>query len=172
MLRFLRHGLPFVLVLAGSAFISGQSKRFGLGPLTVAIPGGWIFQPGKGEIRFYSPDSTPEQYFAVEFYPQESISQEVREHHSVVWSRLAARSQPAGPPQNGVLGQFIWTRAELRRPPGQTQTLILYSAKVGAIYVAIVAEATRADLVLKNLPDVEAMLNNATLSPPPVRSTR
>src|SRR5260370_44700 len=118
--RFLHRGLPFVisLILAGSTLVFAQSRSFGLGPLTVVIPSGWSFQPNKGAIRFYSPDSTPQQYFAVEFFPQESTSQGIREHHSLVWSKLVARSQSGGPPQTGALGQFIWTRADIRRPDG------------------------------------------------------
>jgi len=155
-------------ILVRPVFVFAQGVPLTLGPLTVTVPAGWIAQTNNTPVRIFSPDSTPQQFFSVQFFPPEQTSQDLREHHSLILARLAALIPPAAPPQDGVLGQFIWTRIEMRRPFGQRETLILYSAKTASLYVAAAVEATRADLVSRNLPRIEAMLARAILGDRPL----
>ena len=167
--RHLHRWLCFVVcfVLAGPVSVLAQGTPLTLGPLTVTVPAGWFAQTNVVPIRLFSPDSTPQQYFQVEFLPFEQTAQDVRERHSLVWARMAATIQTVSRPQTGVSGQFIWTRVDAQRTPGQRDTLILYSAKSGAIYMAIAVDATHADLLSKNLPALEAMVRTATFSDVP-----
>jgi hypothetical protein len=110
-----------------------------------------------------SPDSTPQQYFQVEFMPFEQTTLDVRERHSQIVGNLAGIMRPGSVPQNGVSGKFIWTRLETQLA-GQNKTMVLYSAKSASTYIAIGVEATSADLFTKNLPAVDAMVRTAALS--------
>ncbi|MGH7619614.1 MAG: hypothetical protein ACREPM_20565, partial [Gemmatimonadaceae bacterium] len=91
-------------------------------------------------------------------------SQDLRQHHAALWGRMAATLRVAAPVQTGALGQFIWSRVDVPRPNRQTETLILYSAKSGSTYMAIGVDATRADLVARDLPAFEAMVRTASLA--------
>jgi hypothetical protein len=146
--RCLRREFYFTLcfVLAAPVFVSAQDNPLRLGPLTVTVPPGWAAQTNVVPVRIYLPDSTPQQFFEAEFFPPEQTAQDVREHHSLLWGRMAALFRSVAPPQSGGLGQFIWTRAEVQRTLGQKETLILYSAKTGSLYVAVAVDATRAEL--------------------------
>ena len=74
--RHLHHWLCFVVcvVLAGAVLVLAQGTPLTLGPLTVTIPAGWFAQTNVVPIRLFSPDSTPQQYFQVEFLPQSHAS--------------------------------------------------------------------------------------------------
>ena len=157
----------FCFVLAGPVPVLGQGSPLTLGPLTVTVPAGWYAQTNVVPIRLFSPDSTPQQYFQVEFLPFEQTAQDVRERHSLAWARIAATIQAVSLPETGVSGQFIWTRVDAQRAPGQQDTLILYSAKSGAIYMPIAVDATRSDLLSRNLPALDAMLRTATFNDVP-----
>ncbi|HYL92449.1 MAG TPA: hypothetical protein VEW69_04765, partial [Alphaproteobacteria bacterium] len=150
--------------LACPVFVLAQGTPLTLGPLAVNVPPGWNAQTSAVPVRIFSPESTPQQFFAVEFFPPEQTTQELREHHSLIWARVAAAVGPASPPQSGVLGRFVWTRAEVARPFGRKETLVLYSTKAGQLYIAVAVDGTHASLVARNLPVVEAMLSNAILS--------
>jgi hypothetical protein len=163
--RHLRHRIYFIacVVLTAPVFAFAQGTPLRLGPLTATVPEGWIAPTNSVPVQFFSPDSAPQQYFEVEFFPFEQTAQDVREYHSLVWGRMAALIHPATPPLSGVSGQFIWTRVEGQRSRGQRETLILYSVESGSLYAAIAVDATRADLVSRNLPAIEAMVGHAIL---------
>jgi len=166
--RHLFHGprLVVFLVLLTSRLVVPQGTPLTVGPLTVTIPKGWSKPTGFGQNQnqFFSPDSTPLQYFKVEFEPAEQTTQDLQQRHATIVGNLAGIMNPGSTPQNGVTGKFIWTRVELNLPTGVSETMILYSAKAGANYVAVGVEANRPELIAKNLRTVEAMLTNATLS--------
>jgi hypothetical protein len=160
----LRHLLfAAYLVLTTSVFAFGQGSPLTLGPLTVNVPAGWVAQTNATPVRLLSPDSTPQQYFQVEFMPFEQITQGVRERHSTIVSNLSGILRPGSVPQNGVAGKFIWTRLEIQLA-GQNKTMVLYSAKSGSTYIAIGVEATSPDIFAKNSPAVDAMVRTASLS--------
>jgi hypothetical protein len=163
--RHLRYGLRVIcFALASSALVFAQSGPLTMGPLTVTIPPGWTKQANAGPVMLYSPDSTPQQYLRVEFLPSEETAQGVAERHSTIVGNLSGIVRPGSVAQNGVTGKFIWTRLELQLPTGQIETMIWYSAKAGSTYVAVGVEATRRELLARNLPAVEAMLTRASLS--------
>ena len=141
-----------------------QGAPLTLGPLTLTVPAGWVAQTNTVPVRLYSPDSTPQRYLQVEFFPFEQTTQEVRAHHAQVWARIAASIQAVSQPSSGVSGQFVWTRIDAQRGPRQRDTLILYSAKAGSVYIGIAVEATQADLLSRNLPALEAMVRTASFS--------
>ncbi len=156
--------LVITFALAGSICLVAQGTPLTVGPLTVMVPPGWVTQTNLGPAKLYAPGSTPQQYLSVEFLPSEQTTQEVRERHSTIVGNLAGVMRPGSVPQNGVTGKFIWTKLEVRLPTGQNETMILYSAKAGSTYVAVGVEATRPELLARNLRAVEAMLANATLT--------
>ena len=163
--RHLRYGLCFlfcVVLAAPGAF--AQGTPLALGPLTVTVPAGWTGQTNTVPVRLFSPDSTPQGYFSVEFFPFEQTPQDLREHHSQIWTRVATLGPPTGQPQSGVLGQFIWTKVEVQSTGGQRGALMLYSAKSGSTYIGIGVEATRSDIASRNLSAFEAMLRGAKFS--------
>ncbi|HET8889387.1 MAG TPA: hypothetical protein VFQ41_10825 [Candidatus Angelobacter sp.] len=163
--RRLRHGLCFLtFFLATSVTVFAQGTPFTQGPLTVMLPPGWTAQSGLGPVRYYSPDSTPQQFFRLQFLPAEQTTLDVRQRHAEILGNLAGIIRPGSAQQNGVIGKFIWTKMEVQLPGGLNETWIWYSAKAGATYVAIGTEATRPELIARNLHAVEAMLANATLS--------
>jgi hypothetical protein len=156
--------LVSIIVLVGSIHVLAQGTPLTQGPLTVTIPPGWTAQSNLGPVRYYSPDSTQQQYMRVQFLPAEQTTQDVRQRHATIIGNLAGIMRPGSVPQNGVTGKFIWTRIEVQLPGGQNETMIWYSAKAGSTYVAVGVEATRPELIARNLPAVEAMLSRATLS--------
>ncbi len=163
--RQLRRRISVVICAGLSPSIAGaQGTPLHLGPLTVAVPAGWAAQTNVVPVRMYSPESNPARFFSAQFFPPEQTSQDLRQHHAEVFGRMAATLQVRVMPQSGVLGQFIWTRVDVPRPGGQRETLILYSAKTGSLYMAIGVDANRADLVAKHLPAFEAMVRTATLA--------
>jgi len=162
--RHLRHGLCFIiLILASSAAVFAQAPLT-VGPLTVTLPPDWTAQSrGMGPEKYYSPDSTPQQYLSLQFLPEET-TKDVRQRHAEIMANLAGVLRPGSTPQNGVTGKFIWTRMELQIPGGLNETMIWYSAKAGSTYVAVGLEGTRPELVTRNLHAVETMLANAVLN--------
>jgi hypothetical protein len=164
--RHLFYGLCFMIcsVLATPVFVLAQGTPLKQGPLTVMVPPGWVTQTNIGPVKLYSPGSTPQQYLSVEFLPSEQTAQDVRERHATIMGNLTGIVRPGSVPQNGVIGKFIWTRLELQLPTGQNETMIWYSAKAGSTYVAVGVEATRPELLARNLRAIETMLANATLS--------
>lgn len=133
--------------------------------MTVTVPPGWFAQTNVVPVKIFSPDSTPQQAFEVDFFPPEQTPEDVRQHHAVILGRLSTMIRPLGQPQSGVLGQFIWTRVEVAQA-AQRQTLILYSEKTGPLYMAVAVYAPTPALLSRNLPAVEAMLRNALLIDP------
>lgn len=152
------------VVVTRSMHVFAQGTPLKQGPLTVMVPPGWVKQTNFGPVKLYSPESTPQQYLSVEFLPSEQTTQDVRERHATIMGNLAGIVRPGSVPQNGVIGKFIWTRLELQLPTGQNETMIWYSAKAGSTYVAVGVEATRPELLARNLRAIETMLTNATLS--------
>ncbi|HEY2360735.1 MAG TPA: hypothetical protein VGK36_06450 [Candidatus Angelobacter sp.] len=143
--------------------VLAQGTPLTVGPLTVTLPPGWTAQSlGMGPEKYYSPDSTPQQYLTLQFLPEQT-TKDVRQRHAEIMGNLAGIVRP-GSTQNGITGKFIWTRMELQLPGGTNETMIWYSAKAGSTYVAIGLEATRPELIARNLRAVEAMLTNAVLS--------
>jgi hypothetical protein len=159
--------LVIYIVLACGGVALAQGTPLTLGPMTVNVPPGWVAQTNSVPVRLFSPDSTPQAYFSVEFMPFEQTTQDLRQHHAEVWTRLTSGLRPVTQPQNGTSGQFIWTRVEAQRAPGQNDTLILYSAKASAMYIPVAIDAMRPDLLARNLPALDAMLRNAQFSAGP-----
>src|ERR1041385_9266961 len=158
--------------LAGSLQVFAQAPLT-VGPLTVTIPPGWTKQEFFGTVKFYSPGSTPQQFLRLQFLPSEETPQDVRQRHSTIIGNLSGIMRPGTSLQNGVTGNFIWSRVEVQMPNNPPETMIWYSAKAGSTYVAVGLEATSAALLARNLPAVEAMLARASLqgaSAPPAVS--
>src|SRR5690348_13418101 len=133
-----RLALLVVFVLATSSMhVLAQGTPLTVGPLTVMVPPGWVKQTNLGPLQLYSPDSTPQQYLRVQFQPSEETTQDVRARHATIVGNLSGIMRPGSVQQNGVTGRFIWTRLELQLPSGQSETMILYSAKAGSTYVAV-----------------------------------
>jgi hypothetical protein len=122
-----------------------------------------VSQDDGASKRFFAPGSTPQGFFSIEFFPPQQTPQDVRELHAMVWSKMAALLRTNAQPRSGATGRFIWTRVDAPRGLLQKETAILYSAKAGSTYVGVGVDATRADLVSKNLPLVENMLTGALL---------
>lgn len=160
-----RHRWPVAAICVALSASTGfaQGTPLQLGPLGVTVPAGWTAQTNVVPVRIFSPGSNPAQFFSAEFFPPEQTPQDVRQHHAEVWARMSRLIQTPVTPQSGVLGQFIWTRVDVPRLRGERETLILYSAKTGSLYVAIAVDANRGDLVSRNLPVLEAMVRTATL---------
>jgi hypothetical protein len=156
------HLACFLYVVSG--FALAQNSPLTLGPLTVTIPPGWTGQANSIPARIFSPGSNPQKYFSVEFFPPEQTPQEITEHHSQIWGKLAAAFRITAPPVSGLTGRFVWTRSDVPRGFGQKETFILYSTKVGSTYVGVAVHATNPDLVARNLPAMDAMLRGAVLS--------
>lgn len=150
------------VVSASSGFAQATPLR--VGPLTVNVPPRWVVQTNGVPVRMFSPESNPTQFFSVEFFPPEQTPQDLQQHHAAVWDRMAALLRAPVSPQSGVLGQFVWTRGDVQRQRGERETMMLYSAKTGSVYVAIGVHANRGDLVSRNLPVLEAMLRSAALA--------
>jgi hypothetical protein len=161
--RHLRHGLCFfVFFLASSVAVFPQAPLT-VGPLTVTIPQGWTRQEFFGTVKYYSPDSTPQQFLRVQFLPAEETPQSVAQRHSTIIGNLAGIMKPGTSPQNGVTGNFIWSKIDVQMPNNPPETMIWYSAKAGSTYVAVGLETTSPDLLARNLPAVNAMLARASL---------
>jgi hypothetical protein len=144
-----------------------------IGPLTVTIPPGWTKNEFFGTVKYYSPDSTKQQFLRMQFLPPEQLTQDLRQRHSTIIGNLAGIMRPGSTPQNGVTGNFIWTRVEVQMPNNPPETMIFYSAKAGSTYVAIGLETDHPEMLARNLPAVEAMLTRASLkgaSAPPAVS--
>lgn len=99
----------------------------------------------------------------MQFLPSEETPQDVRQRHSTIIGNLSGIMRPGTSPQNGVTGNFIWSRVEVQMPNNPPETMIWYSAKAGSTYVAVGLETTSPDLLARNLPAVEAMLTRASL---------
>lgn len=149
------------IALTGSMPLSGQGTPYTAGPLGVTIPPGWTKIDTFGTVSFNSPDSTPQQFFSVQF-ATEGTTQNVSQRHSTIIGNLSGIMRPGTTPQNGTTGNFIWTRIEVQMPTGP-ETMVWYSAKAGSTYVAVGVRTTSANLLARNLPAVEAMLTRASL---------
>lgn len=144
-----------------------------VGPLTVTLPPGWAKNDFFGTVKYFSPDSTQQQFLRMQFLPAEETTKSAAQRHSEIIGNLAGIMRPGTTQQNGVTGNFIWSRIEVQLPSQPPQTMIIYSAKAGSTYVAIGLETDHPDMLARNLPAVEAMLTRATLkgaSAPPVVS--
>jgi hypothetical protein len=151
------------LLLLGAASASAQQGvRRSFGPLSVTIPSGWVEQATKDGPRFLTPDSTPQAYFAVVFYPAHQTPDDLRAHHALLWNKLLAVVSATGPSQSGTVGHFIWSGVQVRGTTGQSVWVRTYSAKVGLTFQAVGVEATSPILLSRHLPEVEAMLASAT----------
>ena len=159
-----RLALPLVcFVITCSMHVFAQAPLT-FGPLTVTLPPGWTKQSVFETVKYFSPDSTPQQYLTLQFLPAEQTTKDVRQRHAEIMANVASIVRPGTTPQNGVTGKFIWTRLEMQLPGGLNVTWIWYSAKAGSMYVAVGLEASRPELITRNLRAVEAMLTNAVLS--------
>src|SRR5262245_44214836 len=150
-----------------------QGTPLTIGPLTVTVPPGWTKNEFFGTVKYFSPDSTPQQFLRIQFLPAEETTKSAAQRHSEIIGNLAGIMRPGTSPQNGVTGKFIWTRLEVQLPSQPPQTMIIYSAKAGSTYVAIGLETDHAEMLARNLPAVEAMLTRASLkgaSAPPAVS--
>ena len=156
--------LALCCVLASAGPLPAQGIPITVGPLTVTVPPGWTGQTNSVPIRIFSPGSTPQHFFSVEFFSPDQRPQDLAEHHAQIWGRIASTFHINTPPQSGTSGRFVWTRSDVPRAFGQKETFILYSAGTSSAFVDVAVQATRADLVSRNLPVLEMMLRNAVLS--------
>jgi len=169
--------LSCALLLCAVPASAQQGTRRTFGPLTVAVPPGWIEQATKDGPRLITPDSTQQAYFAVLIFPARQTADDLRTHHTLLWNRLLTMGTPVGPTQNGTLGRFIWSSVQFRTAAGQSQWVRTYSTKVGSTYQAIGVDCTSPVLLSKHLPEVDAMLAHAVLdegahpAPAPATST-
>ena len=91
--RHLRHGLCFFAFFLASSAVFAQAPLT-VGPLTVTIPPGWTKQEFFGTVKYYSPDSTPQQFLRVQFLPSEETPQSVTQRHSTIIGNLAGIMKP------------------------------------------------------------------------------
>ena len=98
------------LVVTSSTHVFAQGTPFTQGPLTVTIPPGWTKQEFFGTVKYYSPDSTPKQFLRLQFLPSEETPQSVAQRHATIIGNLAGIMRPGTSPQNGVTGNFIWSK--------------------------------------------------------------
>jgi hypothetical protein len=162
------------VALAGSIRAFAQGTPVTVGPLTATVPPGWTRNEFFGTVKYFSPDSTPQQFLRIQFLPAEETTKGVAQRHSEIIGNLAGIMKPGTSPQNGVTGNFIWSKIEVQLPSQPPQTMIIYSAKAGSTYVAIGLETDHPDMLARNLPAVEAMLARASLkgasAPPRISS--
>ena len=163
----LRHGLRYVVCLVLAIPIVAFAQRTGtpvtVGPLTVTAPAGWGGQ-GTNPVQIYSPDSNPQQYLRVEVFAPQETQQDVRAQHAMMLGRMSALIPQGSPRQDGVTGQFIWTRYMFQLAGNQPEAAIWYSAKRGSQYFAITVEATQPELLTRHLPEIESMVGGARFS--------
>src|SRR5258708_35936705 len=147
--RFLRNVLPLFIgiAIASPASLLAQGTTLARGPLTVMIPAGWTGQTDGDPVRFSSPESTPQQYFSLEFFNPQTTNDDVLTHHNTIVNNLSDIKEPGTQPQSGILGQFIWTRMVIRRPQSHPELLILSSAKAVSFYFLMDVNTSSADLV-------------------------
>src|SRR5215475_10385129 len=126
--RHLRHGLCFFAFLLASSTVFAQGPLT-FGPLTVTIPPVWTKNEFFGTVKYFSPDSTPQQFLRIQFLPAEETTKSAAQRHSEILGNLAGIMRPGTTPQNGVTGNFIWSKIEVHMPPQPPQTMIIYSAK-------------------------------------------
>lgn len=166
--------VPFLLLAQIS--VCAQGTPVTEGPLNVTIPAGWTGKklplPGERK-RFFSPESTASEFFAVSLLSRETSDDLVTFHNSVI-TNLSGIIAPGTTPQTGTLGRFLWTRVTVLLPGSQRKpkTLILYGTKVGSTYVGADVEAANDDLLAKNLPAVEGMLRSAVIANSQVTTPR
>jgi hypothetical protein len=171
--RHLRHGLCFITLILASSGAAFAQAPLTVGPLTVTLPPGFTKNEFFGTVKYFSPDSTPQQFLRIQFLPAEETTKSAAQRHSEIIGNLAGIMRPGTTQQNGVTGNFIWSRIEVQLPSQPPQTMIIYSAKAGSTYVAVGLETSSPDLLAKNLPAVNAMLARASLkggSAPPAVS--
>jgi hypothetical protein len=152
-----------LLLLVAFPALAQQGVRRTFGTLTVTLPAGWLEQATKDGPRIVAPDSTPQAYFAVLFYPAHQTPDDLRAHHALLWNKVLTLGTPAGPSQSGTLGRFIWSAVQFRGPMGQSEWLRTYSTKVGLTYQAVGVDSTSPILLAKHLPEVDAMLARAAV---------
>lgn len=105
--QMLQH-LQVAMCVAGLATTgAAQGTPLRLGPLTVMVPQGWTTQTNTVPVRLFSPESNPAQFVAVQVYPPEQTSQDVRQHHMAVWGTMANVVHASGVPRSGATGRFI-----------------------------------------------------------------
>ncbi len=163
-----RSHTPFVLLFVciaftGSIALFAQGMPVTVGPLTATVPPGWTRNEFFGTVKYFSPDSTPQQFLRIQFLPAEETTKSLAQRHSEIIGNLAGIMTPGTSPQNGITGNFIWSKVEVQLPPQPPQTMIIYSAKAGSTYVAIGLETDHPAMLARNLPAVEAMLTRASL---------
>lgn len=169
----LRHGLCFFAFFLATSLAVFPQAPLTVGPLTVTLPPGWTKNDFFGTVKYFSPDSTKQQFLRLQFLPAEETTKSAAQRHSEIVGNLASIVRPGTSQQNGVTGNFIWSRIEVQLPPQPPQTMIIYSAKAGSTYVAIGLETDHPEMLARNLPAVEAMLTRASLkgaSAPPAVS--
>src|SRR5690349_1347887 len=147
--RHLRHGLCFFAFLLASSAVFAQGPLT-VGPPTVTIPPGWTKQEFFGTVKYYSPDSTPQQFLRVQFLPAEETPQSAAQRHSTIIGNLSGIMRPGTSPQNGVTGNFIWSKIEVQMPNNPPETMVWYSAKAGSTYVAVGLETDHPEMLARN----------------------
>src|SRR6476469_8556918 len=101
-IRHLRHGLCFFAFLLVTSVTVFSQAPLTIGPLTVTIPPGWTKNEFFGTVKYYSPDSTKQQFLRMQFLPPEQLTQDLRQRHSTIIGNLAGIMRPGSTPQNGV----------------------------------------------------------------------
>src|SRR5262249_25490148 len=152
-----------IFALSRPVVLLAQGTTLTVGPLTVTLPPGWTRNDFFGTVKYFSPDSTPQQFLRIQFLPAEETTKSAAQRHSEIIGNLASIVRPGTTQQNGVTGNFIWSKIEVQLPSQPPQTMIIYSAKAGSTYVAIGLETDHPDMLARNLPAVEAMLARASL---------
>jgi hypothetical protein len=84
------------VVVASSVHVFAQGTPLTQGPLTVTIPPGWTAQsPGMGPLKYYSQDSTPQQYLTLQFLPAEQTRWKCASATLRSWETWPASCGPA-----------------------------------------------------------------------------
>src|SRR5262245_17917506 len=71
-----------------------QGPPLTTGPLNVTRPPGWTKNEFFGTIKYFSPDSTPQQFLRLQFLPAEETTKRVAQRHSEIIGNLAGIMRP------------------------------------------------------------------------------
>ena len=101
--RHLRYGLLCIILVSLSSSLILAQTPLTVGPVTVTVPRGWNTQTNAIPVRLFSPDSTPQQFVSVEWFPPQEMQQDLATHHAMIWGRMMSLFQsPASPQSVGV----------------------------------------------------------------------
>src|SRR5215475_981938 len=102
------------VAFTGSIHLFAQGTAITVGPLTVTLPPGWTKNEFFGTVKYFSPDSTPQQFLRLQFLPAEETTKSAAQRHSEIIGNLAGIMRPGTTQQNGVTGNFIWSKIEVQ----------------------------------------------------------